>query len=237
MLYLIQAKDLKKGVDRLIKVQNSLLKKREGSQSFSLDQENFSEDTLKELILGADLFVSKFVVSAKYLLSNKNTRDIAESFLKEIKESDNVFIFLEDNLTKTLEKKLVKYAEKMEKVSGLAKIKPEYKLFSLTDSIGRRNKQESWFEYHRAILGGVLPEEILGMIFWQVKNMIITTKVRTAKDSGLNPFVYNKTKGHVQNFSSEELNNMSLSVVDLYHRSRRGLVNLNEGIEKLLLKL
>jgi len=237
MLYLIKSADRKKGVEKLLSIKKSLLKKKKDAQSFILDADNLSDNVIRELASSVDLFGGKFIVTGKYLLSEKESREIIEPHLKEIAESENIFIFLEGSLTKPLEKKVGKYAEKIEKLGSDKKEKEEFKLFSLTDALGERNKEKAWLKYQEALLRGLGPEEILGMLFWQTKTLLLAKKTKTSSEAAMSNFPYQKAKKYTKNFQEGEIEELNTKIIDIYHQSRRGGLDIPLGLEKFLLEI
>lgn len=238
MIYLIKTKDRRKGVEKLSRLQKALLKKKPNSQIFSIDSDNFNTEKIKELIYSSGLFENKYIVSLKNIFSDRESCDAILSFVKEIRDSENIFIFLETDLNKVTAKRIEKMAEKTEEIEGEKTIQyEEIKLFSLTDSLGSRNRKKSWVLYRKALLFGKSPEEIHGMLFWQIKNLILAGRAKRADEVSLNPFVFRKAKSYSKNFSEKELKEASFNLVKIYHQARRGIIDLELGIEKFLLEI
>lgn len=82
---------------------------------------------------------------------------------------------------------------------------------------------------------GVSDEEVHGMLFWQMKTMLLVEASGNAKEAALNPFVYKKAKGFVQHFSKEELHSHTTALVELYHEARRGRYELGSALERFIL--
>ncbi|MEK7177006.1 MAG: hypothetical protein AAB719_01790 [Patescibacteria group bacterium] len=113
----------------------------------------------------------------------------------------------------------------------------EFNIFLLTDALGAKNKKEAWTLYQKALLAGVSPEEIFFKLFWQVKSMLIVSKVKTVSETDMKPFTYNKSKSFLKNFKQEELEQISEDLVTGFILARRGEGEIETLIEKLLLKL
>lgn len=111
----------------------------------------------------------------------------------------------------------------------------KFNMFAFTDALVTRNKKDLWVLHQKATREGVSSQEIINILLWQAKTMLLVTQ-STIADSGLKPFVYNKTKRSLQKYSEEEVRRLNQNLVSLYHNSRRG-VDLDIGLEKLLLEL
>ena len=79
-------------------------------------------------------------------------------------------------------------------------------------------------------------EEIHGILFWQVKNMILASKSNSQIDAGLSPFVYTNSLTGARNYKTEELTKMSGELVDMTHRVRQGEGDLEIMLEKWILQ-
>jgi hypothetical protein len=91
--------------------------------------------------------------------------------------------------------------------------------------------------YQQAVRHDVVPEELHGILFWQVKSMLLATLSKDAKESGLNPFVYSKAKNYAKNFTLDELKKISSQLVAIYHQAHRGEVDFDLALEKFFLSI
>ena len=85
------------------------------------------------------------------------------------------------------------------------------------------------------MLKGVGLEEIHGIFFWQVKNMLLASLEGSQKETGLSPFVYKNALKGARNYKTEELKNMSSELVDMTHKVRTGKGELGVMLEKWVL--
>jgi DNA polymerase III delta subunit len=154
-----------------------------------------------------------------------------------MKESNNIFIISEGKVNAELKKVFEKFGDKVVLSDGVEKknFSKEFNIFSLADAIGARDRFKAWSIYREAVGNGLESESILGTIFWQIKVMILASGTKSAAEAGLNPFVYSKAKKGAGNYKEGELNNLLEQVIVLYHDGHRGLVDLELGIEKMML--
>jgi len=92
-----------------------------------------------------------------------------------------------------------------------------------------------WISFTDLLNQGIPVEEIHGVLFWAVKNMIIAGKVSSQKESGLAPFSYSKALSGSRNYKSEELQKMSSDLIDMTHKVRQGEGDLEVMMEKWIL--
>nr|MBA3733471.1 hypothetical protein [Patescibacteria group bacterium] len=83
---------------------------------------------------------------------------------------------------------------------------------------------------------GSASEEIHGIFFWQVKNMILASRAKSPNDTGLSPFVYNNALKGARNYKTEELTSMSTELIDMTHRVRSGEGEMEIMLEKWILE-
>jgi DNA polymerase III delta subunit len=216
----------------------SLQKKRPDASFFKLTEDNWNEAVFDEYLAGQGLFVAKYIIQANNLLGNKEIREYVEDRLAAMKEAEHIFVLVEDELPASIYKKLEKNAEKILECSSEEKAaKREFNLFSLTDALGARDRKKLWMLYREAADGGAVAEEVHGVLFWQVKSMLVAAQSADMKAAGLSPFVYNKSKGYAKNFKKEELAGLAVSLMSLYHEAHRGATNFELGLEKWVLEV
>lgn len=239
MLYVLYGTDQDKARAKAHELIDSLLKKRPDASFFKLDTENFKSEQFEEYLAGQGLFVNKYIVFCDRLGENKDIRDYLEDKLKEIKASDNIFIVLEESFLAALKKKIEKNAEKVQEFELPEKkvAKKEFNMFALTDALGARDRKSLWVLYRQAVDHGSVSEEIHGILFWQVKSLLLAVSSPDAKTAGLNPFVYGKARNYAKNFKTEELKEMSQELVTMYHRAHRGEIDFERTLEKWVLEI
>ncbi len=112
-----------------------------------------------------------------------------------------------------------------------------FNIFTLTDAIGARKKREAWVFYQKALASGMVAEEVFYKLVWQIKTMLTVSRTKSVAETDMKPFPYNKAKGFLKNFSTQELEKLSEKLVLGYHRARRGEGEIETLVEKTLLRL
>lgn len=241
MFYFLYGEDKDKARKKAHELIDSLTKKRPNASFFKVDSENFSLGKLEEFIGGQGLFESKQIVFLDNLVGDKEIKEEVLSKIKEIKESPNAFVFLEGKVDKATLGEMEKSAEKVQEfklassAASAKESKEKFNVFSLVDFFGRRDKKNLWALYQEAISQGVAPEEINGVLFWQLKSMIVASKSKNINESGLSPYVFQKSKNYARNYSEEEMKKMSSALVSVYHDSRRGIHDFDIALERFIL--
>ena len=241
MIYLLYGTDTKKSRKKSRELLDSIFAKKPNVSYIRVDEENFNESAVEELIGGQGLFENKYIVVFDYLFLNKDIKDILLKNIKKISASQNIFIFLEEKLNKIELKKFEKYAEKIQRFEndgGRTSVRKEkFNIFALTDALGRRDRKGLWVLYQKAKMNNVSDEEIHGILFWQIKNMLLSSDAEDARDVGLNDFVFRKSLGFIKNYSYDELKKLLSALVSLYHDTRKGIHKMDTALERFILNI
>ena len=216
MIYFYYGTDIDKARTKSHELVESLQKKKPDASFFKLDSENFNTSQLQEYIGGMGLFSNKYIVFLDRLCEKKEVKEEFIDRLKEIGESENIFIILEGKIDKATATKIEKKAEKFVNFALEEEVaKPVYNAFALADAFSRKDKKQAWFLYRKSIDAGEAPEALHGMIFWKVKTMILS--------------------GFASGWKEGELLKTAEDLVVLYHDARRGKHELETGLEAFLL--
>lgn len=209
------------------------LKKLKGREVMRFDDSNFSVESLNQYISSEDLFGEEFVVVFDRVLTLSEAEEFFFKNLKELVISNNQFIFLLESF-KSEEIKKVERAggEVLKDEAKEIKKKEDFNIFSLTEALGNRDKKNLWVLYIKALREGKTPEEINGVLFWQLKSIGIATQ-----NGNLNPFVKTKSLRFSKNFKEGEIKTLARKLVDEYHLSRMKGPPLTERLERFILSI
>ncbi|MFA6397882.1 MAG: hypothetical protein WDK96_03520 [Candidatus Paceibacterota bacterium] len=240
MIYLIYGSDIKRKREASNKLANSIVgldsKKNDMVPFFKITDVDFNQNQLEEFIFGTGLFDPNYVILLENVLENEETEEFILSKIKEIEVSHNTFIFFERDILKPILSKFEKHSKKVEKFELDEKKELKgFNIFSITDSFGRRDKKSTWLLYQEAMNSNLDPEDVLNILFWQIKTILIS-KGNSEKDSGLKPFVFKKAFGFSKNFKDEELKNISSKLTSIFHENRRKTMDLKIEVEKFILE-
>ena len=238
MIYFFFGTDTKKARTQAHKFIDSLLLKKPNASFFSVDSESFDQQKATELIESRGLFEEKYIIFLDGVCEDKNSEITLLDNVKNMASSQHIFIIMESKQNKSVFKKVEKLSEKKYEYNNAIKQKNEkFNIFTLTDSFGKRDKKKMWTILTCALRAGVSPEEINGVLIWQIKSILLAVSSQTASTSGLSPFVYSKAVNFSKNFTEKELKNMYSNLVTIYHDSRRGIVEFEIELECFVLKM
>tara|TARA_Y100000310_G_scaffold122869_2_gene121624 strand:+ start:17506 stop:18222 length:717 start_codon:yes stop_codon:yes gene_type:complete len=238
MIYLLYGTDTVNARKKLRALLDSLFAKKKDASLIRVDCENFDSSRLVELIHGQGLFEQKQIVVLDSVLEDKEVKDAVLSELKSIADSKNIFVFVEGVIDKKTLSKFEKKAEKVQEfVAKDTVVKKKFDIFSLTSALGQRDRRKLWVLYQKARMHDVSSEEIHGILFWQIKSMLLACSSKDTQTSGLNPFVFKKSSSFLKNYSKQEIENLSSKLVTLYHDARRGIYEFDIALERFILSI
>ncbi len=237
MLYVIYGTDTHKARAKLHDLLDLAKKKRPEAELFKITTENWSESQFDELLVAQGLFEQKYTTVLDNLFEKKDIKSYVMERLDGMKESEQIFLMLESSIDAASLKKLEKFGEKIQEFERKEEKKPNINIFSITDGLVQKDKKKLWISYIDLLGKGAVAEEVHGILFWQVKNMILASRAGSANETGLSPFVYKNALTGSRNYKTEELQKMGSDLVDMTHRVRQGQGELEIMIEKWVLEL
>jgi hypothetical protein len=184
--------------------------------TFYISRNNFNPDQIESLYSGASLFSAVCSVVFSNILEKEDHRDFVLGKLEEMATSPNFFIFIESKLNKaTLD--AFKEARAELNIFELSKeAKEKFNNFLLADAFGNRDKLNLWIYYRQAVDKGVGLEELVGVLFWKIKDMIL--------------------KKNFYKFKEEELKNISSKLSYLLPEARKDGRDAEAALEAFLLE-
>ena len=234
MLSVFYGTDWKKINQAALKRLEVFLDTHRGAETFALSADNFSISELERYSTSSGLFTSLYVIVIVHLLQHDEYGGVLAEHLAALAESPNLFILKEGALSVAHKKLVEKYAQESNEYMARETVRPTFQIFDLANALGMHDKKNLWLGYQRALRSGSGPEEIANILMWQVKTML---QVAADATDGMKPFVLGKAQGFIKNYSQQELRTVSLALVSLYHDSRRGSVDFEKGLERIILSI
>lgn len=251
MLYLFYGSDREKINRKTTELISALLSKKPDASSLKIDSENVVETNVTDLVEGQGLFERKYIVLLDRILLIDEGKDFL-SKIKEMVESENIFIAREEKILSKDLTKLEKYANKVQKfdlalgsdasvygeiggVNRANRSAEKFNVFEIANKFSMCDGIGAWITYRQALESGIEPENISGILFWQMKALILAGESKSAGESGLNPFVFSKAKTASAKWKKEELEKSATDLIRIYHESRNDSLKLDLALERFLL--
>lgn len=184
-----------------------------GSSVVRIPSNHLSLDLLSNYAEQNSLFQEEVSVLLENPISESSVV-FDKEILERLKDSATLFIFTEDALLAEELKKYKKYAENIEKFE-IVKVEKKENPFILANLFGSRDKTGTWSVYRKLVEKGSGGESLAGMLFWKVKSLILSGSDK---------------------FTEDELKKQSSELVDIYHKSHLGLLDMDIALEQFILK-
>jgi hypothetical protein len=188
MLYLFAGDDSKNKLKAYEKFVGSVPK---GVETFFVSRNDFRKAELERFYSGAGLFSQKSAVFYEDVFEREEVRDFILERLDKMVDSENTFVFLDGKLNKSVVDAFKKAGAKENQcnIFELPKEKKEkFNNFLLANAFGDKDKLHLWIYFRQAVDAGVVMEELIGVLFWKVKDMILKKNLGKWKVAELQSF-------------------------------------------------
>lgn len=207
-------------------------------QNFPMNKFGVSElDMIDELANSVGLFFEKHISVFEYALEKKEHAELLLNKINILKNSPNIFVFVEQTLLKETSEAFAEHAEKFEVFDIPREKYKGFNVFNLSDAFCNKDKKSLWILYQIALRENIAVEEILHKLFWQVK-MLLIAKSNPNEDQlkklMIKEYPFSKSKTSAKNFTEAELKNFSFDLVSILHDGRRGR-ETTVALEKFLI--
>jgi hypothetical protein len=185
MIYLFAGDDTKK---KRLSYEKFLKTLSKSTDVVFVNKNNFSKMGIESLYSGAGLFSPKSTVVFEGILDYEDHRDFILSRLENLVLSANDFIFLEGKLTKLILDDFRKVRAELD-IFELPKEKTEkFDNFLVANAFGNKDKLNMWVYFRQAMDRGVGMEEIVGVLFWKIKDMLLKRDFRKFSEEQLKDY-------------------------------------------------
>lgn len=211
MIYLILGDNFKE----IKKQKESLIKK--GVLLMNVDTISFDNEKFQKSIYSQNIFGERDIVVLDNLFKDKNIEKIILENTKELESSETIFIIIEEKLSKKTLEKIEKCTMEVFQHSSSSQKKHEFQIFSIANSVGKRDKKQSWILLQSAYDEEIAPENIYGTLFWKFKSILLS--------------------GNTSVYSKDEAKHFLGLLIDIYHNARLGKEDFKIGLERFVLGL
>jgi DNA polymerase III delta subunit len=224
------------GSDRAAAIDAAHQDAKAASGSFdTIDASSYQPNQFDDLTASASLFggVQAYIIDTPS--SDAEFKEACYQALKEMAASENNFYLVEGTLLAPAKKKLAQPAESITEFSATKA--EQFNTFSLADALAKKDKKSLWVLVQEAQLLGIRDEEIIGILWWQLKTIRLAAMTTTATEAGVKDYPYRKAKQALQKYSEGDIARHSHTLLKLYHQGHKGRVDLRLALEKWVLSL
>lgn len=170
MLYLFCGDDANKKRESCEKFIRSLPK---GTEIFFINRNNFDPAALSNFYSGSGLFFSACAVVFSDILEREDNRDFILQKIAPLAASSTTFIFSEGKLGKPVLDIFKKHGGQIVEYLLPKQKKEKFNNFLLADAFASKNKLNLWVNFRLAVEKGVGLEELVGVMFWKIKDLLL----------------------------------------------------------------
>ncbi len=185
MIYLFTGDDAK---NKRIVYEKFVKSIPKSTETLFISRNNFNQIQIESLYSGSGLFFSLSAVVFEGVLDREETRDFVLEKLALMGESKNTFLFLEGKLLKPILDDFKKARAEINIFELPKEKKEKYDNFLVANAFSNRDKLNTWICFRQAMDLGVGMEEIIGVLFWKIKDMILKRDFRKFKEEELKTF-------------------------------------------------
>jgi hypothetical protein len=185
-------------------------------ETFFVNKNNFSREQAISFYSGSGLFFTKCAVFFENIFEREENLDFILKKLELMSKSQNDFIFLEGKLKKPVLDAFRKVRAELDIFETPKGKKEKYNNFLLADALAERNKFYLWLHFYEAMAQGVRMEELMGILFWKAKDMLL--------------------KRDFHKFSEVELKNFVSKISYLLPEARKAGMDAESAFEQFLLE-
>lgn len=165
---------------------------------------------------------------------NADFDEAVTEVLAELAASANTFVILEGALLAPAKKKYQKHATTFEEFT--AEKTERFNTFAMADALASRDKRRLWVLLQEAKLSGSREEEVIGILWWQLKTLRLAAQTASAAEAGMKDFPYNKAKRSLGGFAPGEIERLSQSLLQVYHDGHGGVRDIDLALERWVLE-
>lgn len=214
-------------------VQNVLQTLPPDTEVIYIEAETFVPGQLIEAMHSSSLFAAPYVYVLDTPSANAEYQSEVLVNVPDLAESSHRFLILENQLKAAEKKTFAKHTDSITDCSTVLAKRPD--AFAMTNSLCERNKRRLWLELQTARSSGLRPEEIIGTLWWQLKTVRLAAVTSSASEASMKEYPYKKAKQTLRAFSLAEVENLSTTLLQVYHDGHAGVRDIDLALEEWVL--
>jgi DNA polymerase III delta subunit len=205
-----------------------------GVQVTRLESSNFSVGMMANLLGATSLFGGTELYVLDTPSENSDFFREVASATAAMAESNNIFVIIEGALLAAERKEFEKHAAVCTEVKRPPQA--QFDPFKMAEALSKKDKKSLWVLLQEAQQAGVSAEEIIGILWWQLKTLRVAAVTATADEAKMKSYPYDKAKRALRNFLPGELEKLAFELLRVYHDGHSGVRDINEGLEAWVLR-
>lgn len=170
MLYIFTGDDVRNKHASYEKFLKSVPK---STEVFFVSRNNFDKMQIESLYSGSGLFFTKSATIFSNIFEYEETRDFILEKLELMGKSSNSFIFLEGKLNKPVLDAFKKAHAELNVFELPKEKKEKFDNWLIPQAFLSKDKLNLWIYFRQAMDKGVVMEELIGVLFWKIKDTLL----------------------------------------------------------------
>ena len=202
----------------------------------TIDSQKYSTGMIGDLIGACSLFGGKELCVLDTPSDNDVFNNEVKTHLADLADSVNQFIVIEKSLTSTEKKNYKKHAHTFEELTT-PKPTSDFNVFELADALARKDKKTLWLLLQQAKRHGLVAEQVIGTLWWQLKTLRLAELTTTPEAAGVKAYPYQKAKRSLTHFKTGEVERLMNNLLTLYHNAHAGEADMDLSLERWTLTI
>lgn len=209
--------------------------REKGFASDHIDRADHEVGKLAYLAHNQGLFGGATVYLLDGFGADIEARQELQTAASDLSTSQNMFLLLLGPQKAEEKKFWKKYADEIRefKIESAGR----FDTFALGDALAARDRKKLWLAFVEGKMSGISAEEMAGVLWWQVKMMLLAAKTKTALEADVKGYPYDKAKRALTRYSRQEVERTALSLLETIQKSRLGGLDLELAIERWILRV
>jgi hypothetical protein len=200
-----------------------------------LEARDVSAGRIADMAGAVSLFGEKTVYLIDTPSEDEGAFTLLLGSLRPLAESDNTIIVMERSVLAPIKKQFEKVGAELTEYKAAAE-QSSFDPFLLNNALVARDKKTLWMLFCRSVALQIPIEETVGIIWWQLKTLRLAAMYPSAEAAGMKSFSYDKAKRALRNFKPGEIEELSRSLLRVYHEARAGKLDMVLGMEGWVLR-
>ena len=208
---------------------------KEKARLTRIESDDFAPGMLLDITGSVSLFGDKEVYLIDTPSAVSEMYDELMNSLTEMATASNIFIVMELGLLASEKKKWQPHTQVFEEFTK--KEGERFNIFTLADALSKHDKKSLWLLLNEAKQTGLVAEEIIGTLWWQLKALRLALITNNADEADMKEYPYDKAKRAVKNFKEGELSLLASSLLQVYHDGHGGVRDIDLALEEWVLTI
>lgn len=185
MLYLFSGDDAK---NKILNYEKFIKSIPGGTEIFFINKNDFDPIQTESFYSGASLFSALCAVVFQGILEYEEIKDFVLDKLELMGKSQNTFVFIEGKLNKAILDAFKKARAEINVFELPKEKKEKFDNFLIANAFANKDKLNTWIYFRQAIDLGTSMEELAGILFWKIKDLLLKKNFSKFSETQLKGF-------------------------------------------------